>query len=156
MPPKAEHVVSRHRMDDDTDHLMQQDEALARALAAVDEDALALTAFHTDFNEHYGLLPPESTVVVRAYSDDTDDRMLEELKPRFIVMYEPNMDFVRRVEVCSVYFLSSDTLIDDLNRFTSCRTLDCHYGCIIWFTPTLVKSTSIWLESAGKRRASKS
>ncbi|KAJ3996766.1 hypothetical protein F5050DRAFT_1757129 [Lentinula boryana] len=55
--------------------------------------------FAIEFDEHYGLLAPAQTVLVRAYSDDTDDRMLDEIKPRFIVMTEPCMEFVRRVEV---------------------------------------------------------
>lgn len=53
----------------------------------------------SDYDMHYGLLVPEETVIVRAYSDDTDDRMLQEIRPKFIVMFEPDMDFVRRVEV---------------------------------------------------------
>ena len=52
-----------------------------------------------DFDTQYGLLPPEQTVVVRAYSDDSDDRILAELQPKFIVMFEPNLEFVRRIEV---------------------------------------------------------
>jgi len=47
---------------------------------------------------NYGLLPPERTVIIRAYSDDTDDQVLAEIQPRFIVMYEPNQDFIRRIE----------------------------------------------------------
>ncbi|KAF8201952.1 hypothetical protein K438DRAFT_1821001 [Mycena galopus ATCC 62051] len=53
----------------------------------------------SEFDTNYGLLAPQQTVLVRPYSDDTDDRMLAELQPRFIVMYEPNMDFIRRIEV---------------------------------------------------------
>ncbi|KAG6917271.1 hypothetical protein DXG01_003219 [Tephrocybe rancida] len=56
-------------------------------------------AFGVDFDTHYGLLAPEQTVLVRAYSDDTDDRMLAEIQPKFIVMFEPNMEFIRRIEV---------------------------------------------------------
>ncbi|KAJ3515568.1 hypothetical protein NLJ89_g1672 [Agrocybe chaxingu] len=48
----------------------------------------------SDFDDNYGLLPPHQTVLIRAYSDDTDDRMLSEIKPKFIVMFEPDMDFV--------------------------------------------------------------
>lgn len=36
---------------------------------------------------------------MRAYSDDSDDRILAELQPRYIIMFEPNLEFVRRVEV---------------------------------------------------------
>ncbi|KAJ7616307.1 hypothetical protein DFH06DRAFT_1239050 [Mycena polygramma] len=52
-----------------------------------------------EFDTNYGLLAPQQTVLVRPYSDDTDDRMLAELQPRFIVLYEPNMEFIRRIEV---------------------------------------------------------
>ncbi|KAJ7861733.1 hypothetical protein B0H14DRAFT_2741744 [Mycena olivaceomarginata] len=55
--------------------------------------------FESEFDSNYGLLAPQQTVLVRPYSDDTDDRMLAELQPRFIVMYEPSMDFIRRIEV---------------------------------------------------------
>lgn len=61
---------------------------------------LTTLEFATEFDTHYRLLPPVQTLLVRAYSDDTDDWMLDEIKPRFIVMFEPCMEFVRRVEVC--------------------------------------------------------
>lgn len=48
---------------------------------------------------HYGLLAPEETILVRVYSDDTDDQVLAEIRPRYIIMYEPNQDFIRRIEV---------------------------------------------------------
>ena len=70
----------------------------------LEDDGLVLLDFgsdtlESDFDISYGLLEPEETVLIRAYSDDTDDRMLIEIKPKFIVMFEPDMDFVRRVEV---------------------------------------------------------
>ena len=49
---------------------------------------------------NYGLVQPEETVIVRAYSDDSDDMMLMELRPRFVVMFDPNLEFLRRIEVC--------------------------------------------------------
>lgn len=58
------------------------------------------------FNEHYGLVQPEQLVIVRSYGDDTDDLVLAEIRPRFIIMYEPNLEFVRRIEV-SGHFLRS-------------------------------------------------
>jgi DNA excision repair protein ERCC-4 len=71
---------------------------------SLEDDGLVLLDFgsetlESDFDNNYGLLKPEETVLIRAYSDDTDDRMLIEIKPKFIVMFEPDMDFVRRVEV---------------------------------------------------------
>jgi DNA excision repair protein ERCC-4 len=61
----------------------------------------------SEFDMNYGLLAPEQTVLVRAYSDDTDDRILYEVKPKFIVMVEPDMDFVRRIEVKNAVSLTS-------------------------------------------------
>lgn len=55
--------------------------------------------FESEFNMHYGLLAPEQAVVVRAYSDDLDDQVLAEIQPKYIIMFEPNQDFVRRIEV---------------------------------------------------------
>lgn len=78
---------------------------------SLEDDGLVLLDFgsdtlESDFDNNYGLLKPEETVLIRAYSDDTDDRMLIEIKPKFIVMFEPDMDFVRRVEVSLPSFLS--------------------------------------------------
>jgi hypothetical protein len=64
----------------------------------------------TEEDTTYGLLAPEETVIIRAYSDDSDDRMLAELQPKFIVMFEPSMDFVRRIEVLRASLLLSSEL----------------------------------------------
>jgi hypothetical protein len=48
----------------------------------------------------YGVMQPEQLIVVRAYGDDSDDMLLSELRPRWVVMYDPNQDFLRRIEVC--------------------------------------------------------
>lgn len=56
-------------------------------------------AFENEFDIHYGLIAPKQTVLVRAYSDDSDDRMLAEIQPKFIVMFEPSMECIRRIEV---------------------------------------------------------
>jgi len=62
---------------------------------------------------NYGLVQPEEAVIVRAYSDDSDDMMLMELRPRFVVMFDPNLEFLRRVEVF-YYTLSPHTSPDNL------------------------------------------
>lgn len=68
-------------------------------LGASQQEDLSQIDFGDDFDVHYGLIEAEQTVLVRAYSDDTDEQMLSEIQPRYIIMYEPNLDFVRRVEV---------------------------------------------------------
>lgn len=45
------------------------------------------------------MLLPEQTIIVRPYEDDGDDEVLTELRPRWIIFYDPNQDFIRRVEV---------------------------------------------------------
>ena len=72
-------------------HTINVDEEIAQSLITGHADL--------DFEENYGLLAPEQTVIFRAYSDDSDDKVLEEINPRFIVMYEPNPEFIRRIEV---------------------------------------------------------
>lgn len=73
----------------------------------------------SEFDTHYGLLAPQQTVIVRAYGGDADDRMLADLRPRFIVMYEPNMDFVRRIEVEAPRFCVHDTAVMALQVYRS-------------------------------------
>lgn len=51
------------------------------------------------FNEYFGLLSNETLVIIRPYNGDDDDRVLEELRPTYVVMYDPDPSFVRRIEV---------------------------------------------------------
>lgn len=60
---------------------------------------LTSTEFESDYDANYGLLAAQQTVIVRAYSDDSDDQVLAEIQPKFVVMFEPNEDFIRRIEV---------------------------------------------------------
>lgn len=62
-------------------------------------EGILASQFDADFDMEYGILPPQQTVLVRAYSDDTDDQVLTEIQPKFIVMFEPSLEFVRRIEV---------------------------------------------------------
>jgi DNA excision repair protein ERCC-4 len=52
-----------------------------------------------DWTDSYGLLEPEETVIIRPYGGEDDDILLNELRPRFVVLYEPNLAFIRRLEV---------------------------------------------------------
>lgn len=51
------------------------------------------------FNEYFGLLDAEQTVIIRAFAGDEDDRILEELRPKYVIIYDPEPAFVRRLEV---------------------------------------------------------
>lgn len=60
-----------------------------------------------DWEEPYGLLEPVDTVIIRPYGGEDDDILLNELRPRFVVLYEPNLAFIRRLEVSFVLPVSS-------------------------------------------------
>lgn len=52
-----------------------------------------------DFRDFYGFIANEELVTVRPYLGDEDDRVLEELRPKYVVLYDPSPAFVRRIEV---------------------------------------------------------
>ncbi|KAF9804280.1 hypothetical protein IEO21_09434 [Rhodonia placenta] len=89
----------RRSGSDGTERAQQYRLSTQGALAPEFGEDITLLGFGPDYDTHYGLLAPEQTVLVRAYSDDSDDRMLQEMQPRFIVMFEPNLEFIRRIEV---------------------------------------------------------
>jgi DNA excision repair protein ERCC-4 len=52
-----------------------------------------------NMEDYYELFPMDSTVIVHPYSGDLDEHILEETKPRYVIMYEPDAAFIRRIEV---------------------------------------------------------
>lgn len=72
--------------------------ALPATLQEVDEEFDPVA-----FNEYFGLLETEQTVIIRAFAGDEDDRILEELRPKYVVIYDPDPAFVRRLEVSLAY-----------------------------------------------------
>lgn len=129
---------------------IDEDHDLALALALSEDDPAAFLAMQSEFDDFYGLVPPPQTVLVRAYSDDGDDRMLAEIKPRFIVMFEPNQDFVRRIEVDFLFivFMVRTYRLECVcvdNRCIEVRIRDCLLECILCSIRPAVRSISIWL-----------
>ena len=52
-----------------------------------------------NMEDFFQLYDMQDLVVVHAYEGDEDEHILEETKPRYIIMYEPDASFIRRVEV---------------------------------------------------------
>lgn len=52
-----------------------------------------------DMEDYFELYEMDDIVLVHAYDGDLDEHVLEEVKPRYIIMYEPDAAFIRRVEV---------------------------------------------------------
>ncbi|KAK5065336.1 hypothetical protein LTR84_001174 [Exophiala bonariae] len=50
-------------------------------------------------DDYFELYNPDDQIVVHAYDGDQDDQLLEEVRPKHIIMYSPAPDFIRRVEV---------------------------------------------------------
>ncbi|XHF96562.1 hypothetical protein AWENTII_000189 [Aspergillus wentii] len=52
-----------------------------------------------DMEDFYELYDMDDLIVVHPYDGDMDEHILEEVRPRYIIMYEPDSAFIRRVEV---------------------------------------------------------
>ena len=52
-----------------------------------------------DMDDYYELYEMKDLVLVHPYDGDMDDHLLEEIKPRYVIMYEPDAAFIRRIEV---------------------------------------------------------
>ncbi len=52
-----------------------------------------------DMEAYFELFDLSDIVVIHPYDEDLDEHILEELKPRYVIMYEPDAAFIRRVEV---------------------------------------------------------
>lgn len=75
------------------EEVQETEEAEAEARTDVVIDELE------DMEEYYRLYEMRDLVVVHAYEGDQDEHVLEEVKPRYVIMYEPDASFIRRVEV---------------------------------------------------------
>ena len=83
-----------------------------------------------DMEDFYQLYDMQDLVVIHAYDGDMDEHILEEVKPRYIIMYEPDTSFVRRVEVyrsshndrnVRVYFLYYGGSVEEQRYLSSVR-----------------------------------
>ena len=52
-----------------------------------------------DMEDYFELYEMNDLVVVHPYDGDIDEHVLEEVRPRYVIMYEPDAAFIRRVEV---------------------------------------------------------
>ncbi|RAL11024.1 ssDNA endodeoxyribonuclease RAD1 [Aspergillus homomorphus CBS 101889] len=50
-------------------------------------------------DDYYELYDMNDLIMIHPYDGDMDEHILEEVRPRYIIMYEPDPAFIRRVEV---------------------------------------------------------
>jgi len=83
-----------------------------------------------DMEDYFQLYAMQDLVVVHAYDGDMEDHVLEEVKPRYIIMYEPDAAFIRRVEVyrsshndrnVKVYFMYYGDSVEEQRYLSSVR-----------------------------------
>ncbi len=134
MTTSADSFSSLESQSDAGDVINLVDDSMT--LIDLDSDTLAV-----EYDDNYGLVIPEQMILVRAYSDDTDDRVLDEIKPKFIVMFEPDMDFVRRIEV-KILLCNNADLIENPCRCTRVATLVSLSGSTTWFMVIPARNTS--------------
>jgi DNA excision repair protein ERCC-4 len=53
----------------------------------------------SEFGGDYELFEMRDLIVLHPYDGDIDDHVLEEVRPRYVIMYEPDTAFIRRVEL---------------------------------------------------------
>ncbi|KAF5986496.1 DNA excision repair protein ERCC-4 [Fusarium bulbicola] len=83
-----------------------------------------------NMEEYFKLYDMQDLVVIHAYNGDQDEHVLEETKPRYIIMYEPDAAFIRRVEVyrsshndrnVRVYFMYYGGSVEEQKYLSSVR-----------------------------------
>ena len=52
-----------------------------------------------DMEDYFELYEMNDLVVIHPYDGDMDEHVLEEMRPRYVIMYEPDAAFIRRIEV---------------------------------------------------------
>lgn len=102
----------------------EEDEQDARQKEEVVADPL------DDMEDYFELYEMQDLVVIHAYEGDQDEHVLEEVKPRYIIMYEPDASFIRRVEVyrsshndrnVRVYFMYYGGSVEEQRYLSSVR-----------------------------------
>lgn len=83
-----------------------------------------------DLGDYYELYEMNDLVMIHPYDGDVDEHILEEVRPRYIIMYEPDAAFIRRVEVyrsshvgriVKVYFLSYEGSVEEQRYLSAVR-----------------------------------
>jgi len=83
-----------------------------------------------DMEDYFELYEMNDLVVVHPYDGDMDEHVLEEVRPRYVIMYEPDAAFIRRVEVyrsshddrnVRVYFMYYGSSVEEQRYLSAVR-----------------------------------
>ncbi|KAF2201351.1 DNA repair protein [Delitschia confertaspora ATCC 74209] len=67
-------------------------------IEAIQKTEIALDPLD-DMEDYYELFDINELILIHPYEGDMDEHVLEETKPRYVIMYEPEAAFIRRIEV---------------------------------------------------------
>lgn len=77
--------------------------SLMAELQPTEVEAMQKTEIGVDplenMEDYYELFDMNELIVIHPYEGDMDEHVLEETKPRYVIMYEPDAAFIRRIEV---------------------------------------------------------
>ncbi|RPB01763.1 DNA repair protein [Choiromyces venosus 120613-1] len=83
-----------------------------------------------NMEDYYEFYEMNNLIVVHPYDGDMDERLLDELRPRYVIMYEPDPAFIRRIEVyrsshkdreVRVYFLYYSKSVEEQRYLSAVR-----------------------------------
>lgn len=108
--------------------------SLLAELAPTEAEALEKGEIGVDpldnMEDYYDLYEMKDIVLVHPYDGDLDEHVLEEVKPRYVIMYEPDAAFIRRIEVyrsshvnsnVRVYFMYYGGSVEEQRYLSSVR-----------------------------------
>lgn len=99
---KASQKPSSHGYGDHLAPIDLTDETQQTLLTPSNQKILTDDFDETSFDSLFGLIKPEDLVIIRPFAGEEDETHLQEIRPRFIIMYDPDPAFIRRVEVSLV------------------------------------------------------
>jgi DNA excision repair protein ERCC-4 len=107
--------------------LLDDVEITSGAVDAIDDMAVDSLEGSDEFLE---LFEMRDLIVIHPYDGDIDEHVLEEVRPRYVIMYEPDTAFTRRVEVyrsshtdrnVRVYFMYYKNSVEEQRYLASVR-----------------------------------
>ncbi|KAI4233380.1 MAG: hypothetical protein L6R40_007106 [Gallowayella cf. fulva] len=96
---------------------------------AMQKDEIAVDSLD-DMEDYFELYEMNDLLVIHPYDGDMDEHALEEVRPRYVIMYEPDAAFIRRVEVyrsshedrnVRVYFMYYGSSVEEQRYLSAVR-----------------------------------
>lgn len=81
------------------------------------EEVEGLFVLDDKFEIGFSNFDKDQQIIIQSYNERTNDALLQELSPSYIIMYEPNISFIRRVEMYQA-----------INKESPARTYFMYYG----------------------------